>query len=1685
MKRNVSIGVFLALVMLSSTVLASYTIQQTVPDYTKEFDDTNDQLEWSTNGVNFREEARFTQTHTSSPAQDGSVYDTVISSSRIYTMANGEPAVLNQDMGISGTAYTNLFPGTSLQTLTIEGGQSNIAKMSSEFEYYTHKKGEIDRYGGNYNLTFSGFSDQLFLPADLLATPFAYTQTVATGDTSTCDDNNNPCSYQSNHLVLPLCENNNCSTAAHDTTLRIANGDYSPGMTGWNIATSMVNEALIFELENEDLSNEQANLFIRASGEDEWTQMQNGDARTSNFIEYMIAPNETFYSNVHSMPHTIRGELPIPILYNTTHEQEWLPTTITHAAYMQEGRAYFSAIATHETEYYRSVDSNENITTNMTADYIIWDPEVVYVNENNVWSTDSKAQSMSWKQGVDRDGAHIYGYAAPSAIELNGGVALVQSPATLITSAISPSINKDCGHWWSSGLGTPKCGSWDNFETGDGWCGESNSYGHAGCSVQGFSGNGFGSHWNTDDTTALPLIDSTYDFDGTVVKVGLDRDTWISQGSWGYDELHIEVGLQAMGYANSLSSSGGWSSGAGSWISANGGWFENCFNGYIDLYAIPENDFDNWYGYAQYSFPWAPGNSNYAYSATDPSSTGAINWGIRPDNDFWSPDEYWYEEIGSSNNNALVAMTEKDGDGYTDGPKAGGASHTYDLRNSDYWANMYSHYLGGYMNGPQMKVNNFQAHRLPDGYKLLNDDHIEDGGGAYNGDRIPGYDSILNRGEGIYESSFNHQADYWDINFYSDADFPFGPQGLNDASVGTLQPDGSFGPTSALSIYHLETAELGTAEQDFCYDPVSTTGTARSNNMIGVEQDSKFLLSHDSNDGQTYLNIDIGSSPYDNILAESATMSTTELVAKGFLDDASDEEVNFYILIDIRSRTAWNENTEWNGGEYRTEDEWYDEINSQLTFGSSVPEVQTPNMAVCWGDWSTSTDLFDTEDGHWWDYETGQFVQSSDKFTYDDGFCLDKYGNNFDSRAEVSFSEFIDTTTCVSDEPDSGQQIGQNPDRAFWCGLNLMSPENDDVEPIRIIAQSAPYIPQTDSDGDGVLDINDLCPDTPLNQEVDLDGCPITESPTNPDLEDDQDENLPYTGGGDYDGDGVIDAVDMCDTRNGEGYQQDYAWYTAQMHAQFVASQATNNPMQVRWYDGCPVRNTDDGGSDDDLITPDDDNCINTGDMGIYPYEDNDDDGFIDEDYIDGKDNDGDGLIDEDPFDDCPDDDMDLYRDDNFNGIIEAIYSVRDVDGRYIPKSGDQLVAEQDNQIDDEYNVYHTTYEEFSSRLPDDPVSQSETLLFHNDQESLASTQLMCNAIETNEPIRTKIQLFVWMPYTEINRVIDSSASLTESDLNLAIFGRASQTNYSDPGGSGVMGAYVPYGQATGFHDPFNPLPIGTTLFNYSGSALTQEGQLKLSSQTDFVADDPIMFVNFAEGHYRFNCIGEQTKTLQNGQQYQANMVVSQDFVAVAPCPDGNLPNPPNLAGTCDRSSGGGSGITTSSTVNDLLDNIMLLGIVILLFAVAVLLWFIDWKLASVGLGMISIAFGLTAGEESELIGTISHVLIAGGLLSLLGSLNDRLGIPLIRLYMPISFVWFLWHSLALFDVVSEPAFFVNAYSWAAVSLAILFGVITAAQILNVFDVDTPIDDIPAMIDLPNGLLAKADIAATREELGY
>ena len=143
-----------------------------------------------------------------------------------------------------------------------------------------------------------------------------------------------------------------------------------------------------------------------------------------------------------------------------------------------------------------------------------------------------------------------------------------------------------------------------------------------------------------------------------------------------------------------------------------------------------------------------------------------------------------------------------------------------------------------------------------------------------------------------------------------------------------------------------------------------------------------------------------------------------------------------------------------------------------------------------------------------------------------------------------------------------------------------------------------------DSDGDGIPDKSDACPDNPEDKDQfeDQDGCPDPDNDQDTVL-DPMDEcpnqagpadNLgcPY---GDRDGDGINDQQDKCPDK-AEDFDED------------------------RDQDGCPDVDTDKDGLEDDV-----DEC---------PTQPEDIDGFVDEDGCPDIDNDQDGIID--TVDQCP-----------------------------------------------------------------------------------------------------------------------------------------------------------------------------------------------------------------------------------------------------------------------------------------------------------------------------------------------------------------------------------------------------------------------------------------------------------------
>ncbi|MEM7163275.1 MAG: OmpA family protein [Bacteroidota bacterium] len=129
----------------------------------------------------------------------------------------------------------------------------------------------------------------------------------------------------------------------------------------------------------------------------------------------------------------------------------------------------------------------------------------------------------------------------------------------------------------------------------------------------------------------------------------------------------------------------------------------------------------------------------------------------------------------------------------------------------------------------------------------------------------------------------------------------------------------------------------------------------------------------------------------------------------------------------------------------------------------------------------------------------------------------------------------------------------------------------------------------TDSDGDGVVDKKDICPDTPMNTPVDEKGCPfdrdgdgITDAL---DLCPDQAGSATANGCPDSDGDGISDAEDECP--NKPGLPQFAGCPDSDGDGIKDADDQCPTIKGIASFDGCPD-------TDGDGIMDSKDNCPNT-----------------------------------------------------------------------------------------------------------------------------------------------------------------------------------------------------------------------------------------------------------------------------------------------------------------------------------------------------------------------------------------------------------------------------------------------------------------------------------------------------------
>ncbi|HEY6626994.1 MAG TPA: OmpA family protein [Ignavibacteriaceae bacterium] len=181
------------------------------------------------------------------------------------------------------------------------------------------------------------------------------------------------------------------------------------------------------------------------------------------------------------------------------------------------------------------------------------------------------------------------------------------------------------------------------------------------------------------------------------------------------------------------------------------------------------------------------------------------------------------------------------------------------------------------------------------------------------------------------------------------------------------------------------------------------------------------------------------------------------------------------------------------------------------TYSISINEVFFPYVSVGF------TNLwFDPKDGDGNPASSNSsnlYSKTASAFSFEGGFKIlvsDKVGINLSANPYIVSTDYLDDIAA-----------------AF---------ENDAYTSILVGLSYSPFI-DSDSDGDGVLDSKDTCPDTPSGVEVDEFGCPIDsdkdgvpdyldECPATPKGTTVDERGCPL----DSDGDGIPDVKDLCPT---------------------------------------------------------------------------------------------------------------------------------------------------------------------------------------------------------------------------------------------------------------------------------------------------------------------------------------------------------------------------------------------------------------------------------------------------------------------------------------------------------------------------------------------------------------------------
>lgn len=1438
----------------------------------------------------------------SQPDSNGFVSETVVFGDNfIPIFSNGSYSMGQADN--SWTTIANNWDSGSKGLVRAKIPQSVASvNVDLDYNYYDYRPGQKDLTGSAVDIGFNGMANGKVLPNDL-AEQANYVHVFETGSDAECAASEG-CYTNGWTQVIPLCPEANCITQDKASILTAHNGIDGMNTFTWSVVSNQTSEYLIYEV-GIDSSFTASEFKVRSHSNEPWVVMNENDVYSGGFFEYQIKPNETsqlIHSTVPAIEVVHQRNSTSTLNISDYHGDTYYAPG-DYSIWRKGNTLVISAGLLEEWVDEQPSGFAENISQ------ISFDPMISFGEED-----------QSWKVGVDRDGGEIYGYGC-TASSSNCAWYNQPTPGTMGTTA---------------NFG----GTFGTYQQGDGWCKSSGNTGNAICRMQGIK-----TFWNgnfnptTAEQSSLPLFDSTKDFDGIVQKISVPVSDWRTSANAPFTSMALEVGLQTVAYGPTLSS---WSDPTtwDTWISSNGGWYEQCFNGYIDVFAVPIDMYEGWEGEARYSAEYRPDKASVQGEAYDhdgnsgtPDITSPLYYAtnaegnylqetqkgfyIGGDGDDFSAQEYYYKKSGNKTMELSGYIGTEDLDVWTGVLDTSqvitynrGITHTMDQSDSAYWASPYNTRDGGEMGVAQMKVNPFHYSQTGNNV-ILYSDMFEGGNTITSDNSAPGTNDDL---DGTYDSSFNHLHDYWDINFYDDGSYPNGvfgayaPRGLDSA--------GNWIGGTGISDFHVKTQRLGTATTDFCYDPITGNPSARTDtSAVAIEPTQNLHVEGVEEGGSSYLNLDIPitGSPYtDSYMAQTTYATQTELIQQGWLSDANDDTVEFALIIDVRGSTqtqsqhCWVDPTQW--------------VNNHQ-------ELSSPGKGQ-------------------WDSYYGKMRTSSTNFYQ--SWCGNPDSGFFGiGSPAISFTDFIDDTPCVSDKPNSGQNTGQNPHQAFWCGLNLISPFS--TEPmVRIKGETTPYVPPTDTDADGVPDTDDDCPGTDPNVEVDENGCEESDAPVNP--------PIPNPQWNDYDLDGVPDTRDKCDfkgTSDGARFAEDFANYTVDRWRQWTANRLT----YAIDSDGCPyARNAAPNPGPGPTPVPDPSvDCATSGqeDLGIYPWEDNDLDGLIDEDWFDNIDNDGDGLVDEDPFDDCANDGIDRLADFTFAGSLESTLSSF-IDGSYRPTEGGVLPAENGTSEKELYDASVIEYEKML--IP-------ETFIAH---DTYRDNLLTCNYLGNADKVFMRMELFAWVP---ADRTDDSAEGFNPKQ---PLFGSDSRVP-SDPTENPNSGYWVPYG----------PISLPGATMSYSGWADIDLDQQMVRSttsnptgrgiQTESINLEP----HLGEGYYMMVCNAYEKRAVSGGSQqfYYPSAVIEVQFQAVETCSDGTMPSPPSpFVAECITSSGGGGSIEsqTSDFFDTLLDGLYYLGLFILGLAVALIAWFLGRKTISIGTGLVSAGIvGLLVSIEGDLTGLI------------------------------------------------------------------------------------------------------------------